>query len=177
MELTEIVSAVTPIATLIITGLATLAAFRSADSARIAQQALSDAEYRAARRQIGTTAIELLAQGKLIDSRCNDLKNSYRTLFAFANRTGSGILDKTLDEIDESLKKNFERSDFAKLFTTSVTSLTKVSLDEIDRIQMRLSALLAESHAELQEFDQKHSSIEGQITPYREKTIRGSNNS
>ena len=74
MDTPEVVSTVAAIVSAIGGAFAALAAFRSADSARVAQQAAVAAELRAALRQIGTTATEMLIEAERIASRGNDLK-------------------------------------------------------------------------------------------------------
>lgn len=168
----EIVSAAAAVVSAVGGAFAALAAFRSAESARVAQQAAAAVEHRAALRQIGTTATEVLIEVERIASRGNDLKIAYQTLFTFAGRSGGSR--KNLDSaVDEKLKHASELGDYAKLFTTAAEKLDGTPPEETDRIQVRLSNTLTEIRALREDLEHELSGVEGQSVTYRDKAIKG----
>lgn len=117
---------------------AAFAAFRSAEAARVTQQAVASAEHRAALREIGITAKEVLIEAERISSRGNDLKLAYQSLFIFAGQPGSSrhnVYDKI---VDERLKHASELSDYAKLFATSPEKLNGTPPEETDHVRARI---------------------------------------
>lgn len=169
----EVVSAAAAVVSAVGGALAALAAFRSAESARIAQQAAAGAEHRAALRQIGITATEVLIEAERIVSRGNDLKLAYQTLFAFAGRAGSSRQTLYDSAIDEKLQHASKLSDYAKLFTTAAGKLDSAPPEETDRVQVRLSNTLTEIRALREDLERELSGVEGQSATYRDKAIKG----
>lgn len=169
----EVVSAAAAVVSAVGGAFAAWAAFRSAESARIAQQAGAAAEHRAALRQIGTTATEVQIEVERIASRGNDLKIAYRTLFTFAGQLGSSRNNLYDAAVDEKLKRASELGGYAKLFTTAAAKLDGTPPEETDRVQVRLSNTLTEIRALREDLERELSSVEGQSATYRDQAIRG----
>ena len=169
----EVISAAAAVVSAVGGAFAALAAFRSAESARVTQQAATAAEHRAALRQIGTTATEVLIEAERIASRGSDLKIAYRTLFTFAGQSNGSrrnIYDAT---VDEKLKHASELGDYAKLFTAAAEKLDGTPPEETDRVQVRLSNTLTEIRALREDIERALSGVEGQSAAYRDKVIKG----
>ena len=169
----EIVSAAAAVVSAVGGAFAAMAAFRSAESARVAQQAAATAEHRAALRQIGITATEVLIEAERITSRSNDLKLAYRTLFVFAGASGGSRQNLYDSAVDEKLKHASELSDYAKLFVAAYGKLDNAPPEETDRVQVRLSNTLTEIRALREDLERELSGVEGQSATYRDKAIKG----
>lgn len=169
----EVVSAAAAVVSAVGGAFAAIAAFRSADSARVAQQAAATAELRAALRQIGVTATEVLIEAERIASRGDDLKIAYRSLFIFAGQVG-GSREALYDSaVDEKMKHATELSEYSKLFASNTGKLDSAPPEEIDRIQVRLSSILTEIRALREDIEREISGVEGQSATYRDKAIMG----
>lgn len=169
----EIVSATSAVVSAIGGAFAAWAAFRSADSARVAQQAAKDTEHSASLRQIAVTASEVIIEAQRVDSRGGDLKRAYRTLFAFAGANSNSRLERYDVAIDEKIKIAANIKHHAKLFTSWPGSLEKAPSEEFDRVQILLSTNLNELGALREGIEREFSSVEGQSSTYRDKVIRG----
>ncbi len=169
----EVISAAAAVASAVGGAFAAFAAFRSAESARVAQQVAAAAEQRAAVRQIGTTATEVIIEAERIASRCCDLKIAYRTLFTFAGQS-NGSRQKIYDAaVDEKLSHASELGDYAKLFTAAAEKLDGTPPEETDRVQVRLSNALTKIRALREDLERELSGVEGQSATYRDKAIKG----
>lgn len=162
MGIPELVSAAAAVVSAIGGTLATLAAFRSAETARVTQKAAAAAEHRAALRQIGTTATEILIELKRITTRGNDLKSGYRVLFTTAGQVGSSRKNLYDASVDEKLMLASQLADYAKLFTAANTKLDSTPPEETDRVHVRLSNILTEVRALREDLERELSSVEAQ---------------
>ena len=72
MGISEIISSVAAVVSAVGGTFAAVAAFRSAESARVAQQAGTAAKHRAALRQVNITAAEVLIEAERIADRGKD---------------------------------------------------------------------------------------------------------
>ena len=173
MSTQEVISSAAAVLSAVGGAFAAFAAFRSAESARISQQAAAAAEQRAALRQIGTTATEVLIEAERIASRGCDLKIAYRTLFTFAGQS-NGSRQKIYDAAaDEKLKHASKLADYAKLFTAAAEKLDGTPPEETDRVQVRLSNALMKIRALREDLERELSCVEGQSATYRDKVIKG----
>ncbi len=142
--------------------LAAWAAHRSAVSAQEAQTAAFDAERRAGLRQIGQIASELLLEGRRVESRANETKLAYQTLFAFSGSTGGSRQKLYISQVDEKLKGAEKRIEYAKLFAPEPAKLKTIPLDEIDRVQTNVLATLTEVRALREDFEREYAGVEAQ---------------
>lgn len=149
------------------------AAHRSAVSAQEAQAAAFDAERRAGLRQIGQTASELILEGRRVESRANETKLAYETLFAFSGGTGGSRKNLYISQIDEKLKGAAKHIENAKLFAPELSKLKAVPLDEIDRVQTNLLSALTEVCALREDLEREYAGVEAQCAMYRQNVITG----
>lgn len=169
----DIVSATAAVVSAIGGAFAAWAAFRSAGSARVAQQAAADSERRASLRQIATTASEVLIEAQRVESRGHDLKSAYRSLFVIAG-SGGGSRQALYDTaVDEKLKEAQGLADSAKVFSSSPRSLEDAPPDEIDRVQLKLSTALTKVRALREDIEREFTSAEGQSAAFRDKALLG----
>lgn len=173
MGIAEVVSAVAAVVSAVGGAFAAMAAFRSAESARVAQKAAAAVEHRAALRQIGTTATEVLIEAERITSRGSDLKIAYRTLFTFAGQSNGSRRNIYDAAVDEKLKHASELGDYAKLFTAAAEKLDGNPAEETDRVQVRLSNTLTEVRALHEDLERELSGVEGQSAVFRDNVIKG----
>lgn len=169
MGTSEAVSAIAAVVSAVCGAFAALAAFRSAGSARVAQQTSTAAEQRAALRQIGTTATEVLIEAKRVASLGNDLKIAYRILFTLAGQFGGSRQNLYDLAVDEKLKSASELGGYAKLFTTAAEKLKGTPPGETDRVQVRLSNSLTEIRALREDLEHELAGVEEQSATYRDK--------
>ncbi|MFI3120718.1 MAG: hypothetical protein QX203_12155 [Methylococcaceae bacterium] len=169
----EIVSAAAAVVSAVGGAFAALAAFRSADSARVTQRAAEAAEHRVALRQIGTTATEVFIEKERITSRGTNLKMAYQTLFAFAGQLGGSRKNFYESAVDEKVQHASKLGEYAKLFTTAAEKLDGTPPEETDRVQVRLSNSLTEIRALREDLERELSGVEGQSATYRENAIKG----
>lgn len=174
MATPEVVSAAAAVVSAIGGAFAAFAAFRSAKSARVALKAAAAAEHRAALRQIGTTATEVLIEAERVAARGSGLKIAYRTLFTFAGQFGGSRQNLYDSAIDEKLKHASELGDYAKLFTTAAEKLEGTPPEEADRVQARLSSTLTEIRAFREDLERELAGVEAESATYRDKVIKGS---
>lgn len=100
----EVVSAIAAVASAVGTVLATWAAFRSAGSAQLAQQAAAEAERRFAFRQLCLTAGEVIVEFRRVESRAVDAKQAYTTLFAFSGGSADPAKASTFPRLKRRLR-------------------------------------------------------------------------
>lgn len=172
MDISDVVSATAAVVSAVGGTFAAFAALRSAESARVAQQAGAAAEHRAALRQIGISATEVLIEVERFESRGKDLKTAYRTLSSFAGQSG-GSRQKLYDAVvDEKLKHASKLGDYARLFTTAAARLDGTPPEETDRVQVRLTNALTEIRALREDLERELSGVEGQSATYRDRAIK-----
>lgn len=171
MGTSEVVSAAAAVVSAVGGVFAAMAAFRSADSAWVVQQAAATAEHRAALRQIGVTATEVLIEAERISSRGGDLKIAYRSLFVLAGQIG-GSREALYDaKVNEKLNRASELSEYAKLFAGNTRKLDNAPPEETDRVHVHLSNAFTEIRALREDIEREIAGIEGQSATYRDKAI------
>lgn len=144
------------------------AAFRSAGSARDAQNEAAKAERRAALRRISETAGLVIGEAERIQSRGPQLQLRYRSLFTLSGGLGGSRLPLYLDAIEEKMKKATALAEDAKLFSGEPGSLSHASLDDIDRVQIRLSDSVTTTRGIREDFEREENSVEAQCAVVRE---------
>lgn len=174
MNSPEIVSAAAAVVSAVGGAFAAFAASRSAKSAQIAQEAAAAAEHRAALRQIGVTATEILIETGRITARANALKSAYRSLAILAGQYGGSRQQLWESAIDEKLKHASELSKYAKSFASTSGKLDHAPPEETDRVQVRLTNTLSETRALREDLERELFGVEGQSAAYRDKAIMGS---
>lgn len=167
----EVTSAIAAVISAIGTVFATWAAFRSAGSAQLAQKAAAEAERRSDLRQLCITAGEVLVEFRRVESRAVDAKQAYTTLFTFSGNSSGSRRNIYISAIEEKSKTATQLQNHAQLFISPPKNLGTAPLDEIDRIQTKLSNSLTEMRALRQDLEREHASVESQNAVYQEKVI------
>jgi hypothetical protein len=152
---------------------AVAAVVSAAGGAKVTQQAATAAEHRAALRQIGITATEILIEVERFASRGSGLKIAYRTLSTYAGQAGGSRQSLYDKAVDEKLKYVAELSEHAKLFANNAGKLDNSPPEETDRVQVRLSSALTEIRALREDIERELAGVEGQSATYRDKVIKG----
>lgn len=173
MSLPEIISAGAAVVSAIGGGFAALAAFRSAASARATQQSAAAAEHRAALRQIGQTATEVVIEGQRVAERANYLKSAYGSLFVFAGQSGGSRQARYDLAVDEKIKRASDLCDYAKVFTSISGKLDDAPPEETDRVQTNLSSALTEIRALREDLERELAGADGQSASYRDRVLKG----
>lgn len=148
------------------------AAFRSAGSAREAQAAAARAERRAALRRVSETAGLVIVEAERIQARGPQLKLSYRSLFTLSGGANNSRLPLYLDAVDEKSKKTAALAADAKLFAGGATSLIDASLEDIDRVHIRLSDSVVTTRGIREDLEREENSVEAQCAERRESNER-----
>lgn len=169
----EIISAIAAVVSAVGGGFAAVAAFRSADSARKAEQAADEAERRSALRQLVLTAKEVEVEGARCAVVSSAAIRSRRDLAIF-----SGSLGGSCEKLDaEAFAQKGERAkaieEEGKLFGAWPSSLAASPLEEIDRVATKLLALRVEAVAMRQDLENQRADLERQNDTYRQKVIQG----
>lgn len=148
------------------------AAFRSAGSARLAQEEAARAERRAALRRVSETAGLVVSEVERIKARGPLLQLNYRSLFALSGSAGGSRSNVYIEAVDEKVKKAITLADDASLFAGEAKSLEDATLEEIDRVQVRLSNSLATVRGVREDLEREESSVEAQSAQLREQRLR-----
>lgn len=153
---------------------AAVAAFRSAGSARAANEAAQISEKRAALRQLSITAGEVLVEAERTNARGVDLKNAYQTLFTFAGQSGGSRLGMYMGEVDKKLKNVEDLSQKAQPFVSDLESLMNEPSQEINSREIVITQTLTKVRGIREDLEREYSSIEAQNKTYHDKVIEGS---
>lgn len=148
------------------------AAFRSAGSARVAQEEAAKAGRRAALRQVSETAGIVISEVERIQARGPQLQRSYHSLFALSGGLSNSRLPLHLDAVDKKVKKATALAEDARLFTSEAKSLIDASIEDIDRVQIRLSNSVITTRGVREDLEREESSVEAQVAERRESNER-----
>lgn len=170
--MTDLLSLAAAVASAVGGGFAAWAAFRSAGSARLAQEEAARAERRAALRRVSETAGQVVSEAERIVARGPQVKLSYRSLFTLSGGAGNSRLPLYLDGVDEKVKKAAALAEDAKLFAGEARSLSDATLDDIDRVQVRLSNSVGTARGIREDLEREESSVEAQCAERRESMDR-----
>lgn len=155
------------------TALATLAAFRSARSADLAQRALIDEQLRNGKRDVAT----LVAGCSYEFSRIRFLAHTLNVIDrASANFSGSfgGSRQKLLtDGVSKRVSKAEEIFKAVSPFADNPIAIGQLLQEDIDRLRVTLTIHLADLRAIAEELDRDSSSREAQLLQQREQAIMG----
>jgi hypothetical protein len=153
------------------TGLSALWAFRSADSARAAQRSADEAARRNALLTIARTAADVLAELQRVESRSKEATRGYDTLLVFSGSYEHTGIDEAKTKVSSLQARAQERAEYAKLWTDPGAKLRDTPPEEIDRVQLKLTAILSEIAAVREELDRTVASVEAQNAPYRQRAL------
>jgi hypothetical protein len=144
------------------------AAFRSAASARLAQESADTSERRVSLRDLTSTARAVVIEAQRVAVRGGELKREHQSLAIMSGASISSSLDLSLAAVEAKLTEAKEQAKHAELFASSSSNLEHASSEEIDRVQLRLSDSLKKAQATLEDFDREHGIIERQCAARRQ---------
>jgi hypothetical protein len=168
----EIFSSAAAVASAVGGAFAAWAAFRSAKSAQVAQDSAERSERRVVLREVASIATEILVEVHRVSARGSELRLIYRSLATMSGMSTSSSLDVSLAAVDEKVSRAIVQSQHAELFANGATNLQHAPPDEIDRVQLRLSASLTSIRATLQDLDREYAIVEGQSAERRQSMDR-----
>lgn len=148
------------------------AAWRSAGHAKAAQDSADLAERRAVLREISSAASSVLVEQSRIANRADELKLSYRNLFALSGASSSSNLTLLIARIDEKLKAVEALAADAKLFSNNAVALVKAPPEEHDRVITRMRESLIKMQGCREDLEREHNQVESQCAERRESMAR-----
>ena len=157
----------------IATALATLAAFRSARSAELAQRALHEDQLRSGRRDVAHLVSNCSYEYSRIRFLAHTLNVIDRANAIFTGNLGGSRHKLAEEGVAKRLTKaeNLFRS--AATFTDNPVEISKLVQEDIDRLLVELTIRLAELRAIAEELDRDSTSREAQMLQHRESAIMG----
>ncbi len=167
----DAISLIVAISSAIATGLATLAAFRSARSAESAQQALFEEQLRSGRRDIANLVSDCLFEMNRIRFLARTVRVINQSRAVFTGTTG-GSRQKVLEqEVDKRVASAEEEFKVASAFSEEPTGIYRLQREDIDRLQVALTVRLAHLRTIADELDRESLSHEAQLLQHRERAI------
>ena len=167
----ETVASIAAILGLVIAALSALAAFRSAQSARTAQRWAEESAHTAATLSASRTAAEILVEIQRINSLAEQAILAYRTLEVFSGSFQNSGIQEAQAKVRNLVSRAEELGANARLFSDTATKLEAVPLQEVARVQLRLSSSQAQVVALRGELEEILASVEARNTQYRERAI------
>jgi phage-related tail protein len=168
----EFVSPIVAVIALIVSVISALAAYRSAkaaeDSAAFARRTLD----RLAIREVVTAAHEVLAEASRIDSLAEELRQQYRTLFAFAGQFGGSSQQLYAEQLDEKQQRATELSQESRRLTADLRLLKSASENDLTQMSGRLDAALSKLRPMREGLEREVADIAAQNDTYREERIK-----
>ena len=129
-------------------------------------------ESRLALRDLTLAAGEIQVEARRAQSRAEQLKLSYGTLFTLSGSSGNSRRALYSAEIDKKTDRIAQLVEDAKKFDDGAPSLWQATIDDILRVQMRLSNSIKEVRGLREELDREHDQIESQCAKRRESMDR-----
>ena len=148
------------------------AALQSSRSASKAQATADAMETRVALRDVALAAGEIQVEARRAQSRAELLKGSYGTLFILSGSFGNSRQAIYSAEVEKKADRIAQLVEDAKKFDYGATSLRQATIDDILRVQMRLSNSIKEVRGLREELDREHDQIESQCAERRESMDR-----
>lgn len=168
---TEIISATTAVISLVVGALATLAASRSADSARAAQRFSEQAAKRLQLFAVAHTASDTLVEHQRVRARVEQAAIAYDTLGAFSR----SYQNAGIEECKKNAAANADRArvlaEYAELFADGAQKLSEAPSEELDRVQVKLAAALSEIRALREELDREVATVDARNAQHRERAL------
>ena len=152
-------------------GFAAWAAFKSAASARMAQESSERAELRTVLRQVSTTAGLIDIEATRVCDRGASLKTAHRGLATLSGATGNSRVKLHESVVDEKTKKAEDLAADAELWKDGAPGLQSAPAEEIDRVQRRLFVNLRAVEAIREDLDRELAVIESQCSEYRQRML------
>lgn len=155
----------------IATALASLAAFRSARSANLAQQALVDEQLRNGKRDVATLIAGCSYEFSRIRFLAHNLSVIDRASAIFAGSLGGSRHKLATDGVSKRVAAAEEIFKAISPFSNNPMAISKLLQEDIDRLQVSLTIYLADLRTIAEELDRDSSSREAQLLQQREITM------
>jgi hypothetical protein len=172
MSATESVSAVAAVVSAVFGILAVVAAFRSASYAQKAHDAAEDAERRNALRQVMSTAKEAELEARRGIDAAALAGRSRNDLAIFAGGLGGSRNRISQDAYAAKSKRAEEIASEARLFSGEPSTIDKAPPTELDRVLIKVTALLSEAHALRQDLERELTELESQCATFRQAALQ-----
>jgi hypothetical protein len=143
------------------------AAMQSARSASKTQAAADAMERNFALRDAALAAGEVQVEALRANARADQLKLSYSTLFTLSGSSGNSRQALYVTAIETKLGRVTQLLDDASKFKDGATSLKEATIEDMLRVQMRLTTSVKEVRALREELDREHDQIERQCAERR----------
>lgn len=174
MSNAEAFNLIVAIGAAIATALATLAAFRSARSANIAQQALVDEQLRNSRRDVATLIAGCSYEFTRIRFLAHTLSVIDRQSAIFAGGLGGSRQKLAIDGVSKRVSAAEDIFKAISPFSNDPIAISKLIQEDIDRLQVSLTIYLANLRTIAEELDRDSCSREAQLLQQRELNMGGS---
>lgn len=168
MSNAESLNLIVAIGAAIATALATLAAFRSARSANLAQQALVDEQLRNGKRDVATLIAGCSYEFSRIRFLAHTLSVIDRASAIYAGSLGGSRNKLAIDGVSRRVLAAEEIFKAISPFSNNPMAISKLLQEDIDRLQVSLTIYLADLRAIAEELDRDSSSREAQLLQQRE---------
>jgi hypothetical protein len=168
----EILSVAATVVSAIGGAFAAWAAWQSARSASKAQEAAELMERNVALRDVAMAAGEVSVEARRAESRAGQLKLSYGTLFTLSGSFGNSRQALYVAEIDKKLDRIAQLVEDASKFDDKASTLRKTTIEDVLRVQTRLTNSVNEVRALREELDREHDQVERQCAERRENLDR-----
>lgn len=172
MSASESASAVAAVVSAVFGVLAVVAAFRSASYAQKAHDAAEDAERRGALRQVISTAKEVELEAKRGIDAAALAGRSRNDLAIFAGGLGGSRNRLSQDTYTAKSKRAEEIATEARLFSGMPSTIEKAPPTELDRVLIKLTALLSEAQALREDLERERTELEAQCTTFRQAALQ-----
>lgn len=152
----EIANALAAVISAIGGGFAAVAAFRSAKSAHDAKTSADSMAHRAALRELSNAASLVVAECISIKSLASELSSECKTAEVFSGSVGHSSIQTILKSISDLVAHSEYVSKDAELFCGGASRLKDTSLDEIDRVIIRMNEHINSTRVMRDELMRKH---------------------
>jgi hypothetical protein len=162
----DVATVVATVFNLLIAFLATMAAFRSAGSARDALRAADRSERNSALRDFAVAETELHVEVNRVESRGVELTRPYKLLLG-----GGSQLTYHTSAIEEKVQAARGLSSKAPTLSAKEDKLHEVPLDSINSNHVQIARALTQVRAIREDLEREQASVEGQCAANREAEI------
>lgn len=157
----------------IATGLATLAAFKSASSASVAQKALLEDQLRTGRRDVATLVSNCAFEYSRIQFLARTIGVLDRSIAIFTGNHGGSRQSATENAVARRVAAAEEYFRTAAELKGSPATIGNLARERVDPLQVDLTIQLAELRTIAEELARESSAREAQVLQHREQTISG----
>lgn len=153
------------------TGLATLAAFKSASSASAAQEALLEDQLRSGRREVAALVSSCAFEFSRVQFLARTIGVLDRSIAVFTGNHGGSRQSATRNAVAERVAAAEGHFHTAAELKGNPVSIGNLEREEIDRLQLDLTIQLGDLRAIAEELARDSSAREAQVLQHREQAI------